>query len=111
MLDTICGILALALICISLVFFTFFTKEISECLKAKADEIRARAMLLRAKGDIEAIDFIDAFGLNINLRSVIKYIIRAGHKDREDTLTALQLAQCFLNREIQRAMEEAECPF
>ena len=38
MVVIVCGVLALALMCISLVFFTFFTEEILECLKAKADE-------------------------------------------------------------------------
>ena len=35
----------------------------------------------------------------------------AGQKEGEDTLTALQNAERFLNREIQRAMEETEPPF
>ena len=48
----------------------------------------------------EAIDFINALNLNFNLGNVLKYIARAGHKDGEDTLTALRKAQWYLNREI-----------
>ena len=64
-----------------------------------------------SRGGIEAIDIIEAYGLNFNLGNVIKYIVRAGHKDGEDTLTALQKAEWYLNREIQKAMEKAEPPF
>ena len=53
-------------------------------------------------GSIEAIDFIEAYGLNFNLGNVIKYVSRAGHKDGEETLTALKKAQWYLEREINR---------
>ena len=53
-------------------------------------------------GGIEAIDFIEAHGLNFNLGNVIKYVTRAGRKDSEDELTALLKARFYLKREIKR---------
>ena len=44
-------------------------------------------------------------------RKFLSIIVRAGHKDGEDTLTALQKAEWYLNREIQKAMDKAEPPF
>ncbi len=64
-----------------------------------------------SRGGIEAIDIIEAYGLNFNLANVIKYVTRAGRKDGKETLTALQNAERFLNREIQKTMEETEPPF
>lgn len=49
---------------------------------------------------IEAIDLIDAYALNFSLGNVIKYITRAGHKDGEDRLTALNKALWYLQHEI-----------
>ena len=53
----------------------------------------------------EAIDFIDAHGLNFKLGNVIKYVTRAGKKDGEDTLTALKKARWYLDHEI-RMLED-----
>ena len=53
---------------------------------------------------IEVIDFIDAFGLNLNLGNVIKYVARAGNKTCEDTLTDLSKAEWYLHREIKKLM-------
>ena len=54
---------------------------------------------------MEAIDFIDAHGLNFNLGNVIKYVTRAGHKDGEDVLTALSKARWYLDHEIERVQK------
>ena len=54
-------------------------------------------------GGIEAADFIDAHKLNFNLGNVVKYVVRAGRKQGEDTTTALLKAQWYLNREIAHA--------
>ena len=62
-----------------------------------------------SKGGIEAIDFIDAHGLNFNLGNVIKYVTRAGRKDGEDTLTALRKAQWYLEHEIEH-LQKVENP-
>ena len=53
-------------------------------------------------GGMEAIDFIDAHGLNFNRGNVIKYVTRAGRKNGEDELTALEKAQWYLDHEIER---------
>ena len=59
-------------------------------------------------GGIEAIDVIEAWDLNFNLGSVVKYISRAGkkpsgsldkdHKQLED----LKKALWYMNREVER---------
>lgn len=51
---------------------------------------------------IEVIDFIDAYCLNFSLGNVIKYVARAGHKNDEDTITALKKAKWYLDHEIKR---------
>lgn len=55
-----------------------------------------------SSGGIEAIDFIEAHGLNFNLGNVVKYITRAGRKDGEDRVTALNKALWYLIRERDR---------
>lgn len=57
------------------------------------------------KNGIEVIDFIDAHNLNFNCGNVIKYITRAGHKDGEDKLTALNKALWYLQHEISLSKE------
>ena len=54
------------------------------------------------KNGIEAIDFIEAHGLNFSRGNVIKYVVRAGLKDGEDELTALLKARFYIEREIKR---------
>ncbi len=54
------------------------------------------------KNGIEAIDFIEAHGLNFSRGNVIKYVVRAGLKDSEDELTALLKARWYIDREILR---------
>ena len=56
---------------------------------------------------IEVIDLIDACNLNFNLGNVIKYVARAGHKDGEDILTALNKAEWYLGHEIERIRKES----
>ena len=55
-----------------------------------------------SSGGIEAIDFIEAHNLNFNLGNVIKYVTRAGRKDGEDSITALEKARWYIEREITR---------
>ena len=57
------------------------------------------------KNGLEAIDYIEAHNLNFNLGNVIKYITRAGHKSGEDTVTALEKARWYIDREIERLEE------
>ena len=48
---------------------------------------------------LEAIDVIDAFGLDFNLGNTVKYILRAGKKG--DALEDLCKAQWYLVHEIE----------
>ena len=54
------------------------------------------------KNGIEAIDFIEAHSLNFSLGNAVKYIVRAGHKPGEDSITALEKAKWYISREIER---------
>lgn len=54
------------------------------------------------KNGIEAIDFIEAHNLNFSRGNVIKYLTRAGRKSGEEELAALEKAQWYLDREIDR---------
>ena len=51
---------------------------------------------------VEAINVIDAFGLNFNLGNAIKYILRAGRKSGEAPEDTLNKAIWYLNHEIER---------
>ncbi len=51
-------------------------------------------------GTIEVINFIEDHGLGFHLGNVVKYVSRAGKKDKETELEDLQKAQWYLNRYI-----------
>ena len=51
-------------------------------------------------GGIEAIDFIESWGLNFSLGNAIKYIARAPYKN--DEIEDLKKARWYIDREIQR---------
>lgn len=53
-----------------------------------------------ADGKIEVIDFIEDKNLNFNLGNVVKYVARAGKKDKSKELEDLQKAIWYLQREI-----------
>ena len=63
-------------------------------------------------GGVEAIDVIEAWGLNFNLGSVIKYISRAGKKPsasldkNQKQLEDLEKALWYMNREVERFKKE-----
>ena len=77
----------------------------------------AEAALARAEPDpvnhpahycrngLEAIQVIEAFGLNYRLGNVVKYVLRAGHKT--DALEDLRKARWYLEREIKRRESDA----
>jgi hypothetical protein len=50
----------------------------------------------------EVIKVINAWGLNFNLGSAVKYIARAGKKNPEKELEDLQKAAFYINYEIER---------
>lgn len=59
-------------------------------------------------GKIEVIDFIEDKKLNYHRGNAVKYISRAGKKDKNKEIEDLQKAVWYLNREITRLMTEAE---
>lgn len=59
-------------------------------------------------GKIEVIDFIEDKKLNYHRGNAVKYISRAGKKDKNKEVEDLQKAVWYLNREITRLMMEAE---
>lgn len=53
-------------------------------------------------GKIEVIDFIEDKQLNFHRGNAIKYIARAGKKNKEKEIEDLKKAAWYINREIQR---------
>lgn len=53
-------------------------------------------------GKIEVIDFIEEKQLNFHRGNAIKYIARAGKKNKEKEIEDLGKAAWYINREIQR---------
>ena len=51
-------------------------------------------------GKYEAIDVIEDWNLGFNLGNTIKYISRAGHKDKDKTIEDLKKSLWYLQREI-----------
>lgn len=51
-------------------------------------------------GGIETIDFIEAKSLPYHLGNAVKYISRAGKKDKDKTVEDLQKAVWYINRYI-----------
>ena len=49
---------------------------------------------------VEVIDAIDAWGLNYHLGNCVKYVARAGKKDKTKELEDLRKAQWYLTRAI-----------
>lgn len=52
-------------------------------------------------GGIEVIDFLEAWNFPFHLANAIKYICRAGRKDKSKTAEDLRKAQWYLNRYIE----------
>lgn len=53
-------------------------------------------------GKIEVIDFIEDKQLNFHRGNAIKYIARAGKKNKKKEIEDLEKAAWYINREIQR---------
>jgi len=53
----------------------------------------------------EAIKVIEAWGLSFCLGNVVKYISRAGKKDKEKVIEDLEKAVWYLKREIKKLKE------
>jgi hypothetical protein len=52
------------------------------------------------RGKIEVIDFIEDQGLDFHRAQVVKYVVRAGHKDPTATVQDLRKALWYLDRLI-----------
>jgi hypothetical protein len=53
-------------------------------------------------GKIEVIDFIEDKNLNFHRGNAVKYIARAGKKDKSREIEDLQKAAWYIDREIKR---------
>lgn len=53
-------------------------------------------------GKIEVIDAIEDWGLNFHRGNAVKYIARAGKKDKFKEIEDLEKAAWYINREIER---------
>lgn len=64
------------------------------------------------QGKIEVIEFIEDQGLNFSRGNAVKYIARAGKKDKLKELQDLQKAKWYIEREIEllAASEKGEDP-
>lgn len=62
-------------------------------------------------GKMEVIDFIEDKGLNFHRGNAVKYIARAGKKDRFKEVEDLEKAAWYINREIERLkrLKEEDC--
>jgi hypothetical protein len=61
------------------------------------------------RGKIEVIDFIEDQGLEFHLANAVKYICRAGYKNKAKTVEDLEKADWYLRRYIEKiAKPEAE---
>jgi hypothetical protein len=56
----------------------------------------------------EAIRVIEAWDLNFNLGNVVKYVCRAGKKDKDTLLGDLEKAREYLTFEIERRARQQE---
>lgn len=56
----------------------------------------------------EAIKVIEAWNLNFSLGNALKYICRAGKKDKDTLLGDLEKARQYLDFEIERRAREQE---
>lgn len=54
-------------------------------------------------GGMEAMDVIEAYGLNFAIGNAVKYLLRCGRKgDDADALRDLEKAAAYIQREIRR---------
>ena len=59
-------------------------------------------------GKYEPIDVIEDWELGFNLGNTLKYINRAGHKDKDKVIEDLKKARWYLDREIDREIKRLE---
>ena len=59
-------------------------------------------------GSIEVIDAINEWKLDFDLGNVVKYVARAGHKDKSKTVEDLEKAKFYLEDAIARISAKHE---
>lgn len=57
-------------------------------------------------GKVEVIDAIEAWGLNFHRGNAVKYIARAGKKNKAKEVEDLEKAAWYIHREIERLKNE-----
>ena len=62
----------------------------------------------RSSTGFEAIEVINAWGLNFSLGNALKYISRAGLKDPSKVIEDLEKARWYLDHEIARLRRQEE---
>lgn len=62
----------------------------------------------RSSTGFEAIEVIDAWGLNFSLGNSLKYISRAGLKDPSKAVEDLEKARWYLDHEISRLRRQGK---
>ena len=62
----------------------------------------------RSSTGFEAIEVIDAWGLNFSLGNSLKYISRAGLKDPSKAVEDLEKARWYLDHEIARLRRQGK---
>lgn len=80
--------------------------EMQEFLKPKNDPVNHPSHY--TDGKIEVIDFIEDKKLPFHLGNVVKYVSRAGKKDKAKTIEDLKKAQWYLNRYVQLLSSEGD---
>lgn len=80
--------------------------EMKEFLKPKNDPVNHPSHY--TDGKIEVIDFIEDKKLPFHLGNVVKYVSRAGKKDKTKMIEDLKKAQWYLNRYIQMLNSEGD---
>lgn len=76
--------------------------EVHADLVAENEAVKHPAHYGGADDPYEAIKVIEAWGLNFNLGSVLKYVRRAGKKDASKELEDLRKARFYIDHEISR---------
>ena len=85
-----------------------FQRVVNESLERLLDSYENNESVIehpshyRSDSGFEAIDVIEAWNLGFNLGNTLKYISRAGLKDKNHEIEDLEKAQWYLNREIER---------
>ena len=75
-----------------------FRESMEKTVEREAIEMVDHPKHYQSKHGVEVIDIIEEFGLGFHLGNVIKYVLRAGHKN--DELEDLEKAKWYLERVI-----------